>query len=68
MGLLPSNVLTLSMTAATKTRFLTTLAVGVLSSPSRAAVSEKDNSSNVKCSEIFMGFWPLESLIMFVPG
>ena len=29
-------------------------AVGVLSSPSRAAASEKESSSNVKCFEIFM--------------
>src|SRR5208282_780970 len=56
MGLSPSSVLILSITSATRPRFVMTIGIGVLSSPSRAAVSEKENSSNVKCSEIFMGF------------
>src|SRR6202140_1577882 len=55
MGLFPSSVLILSITAATSPRFVTTIGIGVLSSPSRAASLEKESSSNVKCSEIFMG-------------
>ena len=56
MGLPPSNVRTCSMTAATWPRFVITIRLGVLSSPSRAATSEKQSSSSVKCSESFMGF------------
>jgi len=54
IGLSPSSVLIFSMTAATRPRFAMAIAFGVLSSPSRAAVSEKQNSSSVKCSEILM--------------
>src|SRR6266404_5341385 len=64
MGLSPSSVLILSMTAATNPKFVTTIDVGVLSSPSRAAASEKESSSNVKCSEIFMGV-SLESEVTY---
>src|ERR1039458_3299850 len=52
MGLSPSSVLILSITAATRARFVMTIRLGGLSSPSRAAASEKENSSSVKCSEI----------------
>src|SRR6266403_651736 len=55
IGLSPSSVLILSMAAATSPRFVITIEVGVLSSPSRAAASEKESSSNVKCSEMFVG-------------
>src|ERR1035437_4872291 len=57
MGPSPSSVLGASMTAATRPRFVMTIGTGVLSSPSRAAASEKVSSSNVKCSEIFMGLY-----------
>ena len=42
------------MNAAIRSKFAAVTASGMFSSPKRAAVSEKDNSSNVKCSEIFM--------------
>jgi len=42
------------MNAAIRSKFAVATASGMFSSPQRDAVSEKDNSSNVKCSEIFM--------------
>src|ERR1700691_4244615 len=60
-GLFPSSALILSITIATRPRFVMTIALGVLSSPSRAAASEKHSSSNVKCSEIFIGLASLRS-------
>jgi hypothetical protein len=42
------------MNAAIRSKFAVATASGIFSSPQRDAVSEKDNSSNVKCSEIFM--------------
>src|ERR1700730_17231612 len=54
-GLSPSSVLIVSMAAATRRKFIMTVGPGVLSSPSRAAASEKESSSSVKCSEIVMG-------------
>jgi hypothetical protein len=42
------------MNAAIRSKFAVAPASGMFSSPQRDAVSEKDNSSNVKCSEIFM--------------
>src|ERR1700693_5354669 len=55
MGLSPSSDLTFSRAAATRPKFVMTLGPGELSNPRRAATSEKESSSSVKCSETFMG-------------
>src|SRR5450755_1000703 len=65
MGMAPGSARMVSMVVAVWIRFSITPGLEVLSSPSRAAASEKDNASSVKCSEICiaLSLWRVLKLV-----